>query len=77
MEPISELTLRGFKRPIPAFDVIAVRGAGRERDHPAGLPEPRNRAVETDPEIPRTRQSCESNRHGSCVEQQSTGRSCP
>ena len=25
MEPIGELTLKGFKRPIPAFNVIAVR----------------------------------------------------
>ena len=25
MEPIGELTLKGFRRPIPAFNVIAVR----------------------------------------------------
>ena len=25
VEPIGELTLKGFRRPIPAFNVIAVR----------------------------------------------------
>ena len=25
MEPTGELTLKGFRRPIPAFNVIAVR----------------------------------------------------